>query len=272
MQVSLASRTGTLIFMLVSISVLAKTNGRYPPVRHRLIDNIYETIYVVPTGPGPHDQIAVHRVLREEHGRPIRSDFAVLLTHGDVWGFDGAFLGGTANPASLPVYLARRGVDVWGIDFAWTLVPADTADFSFMQTWGLQHDVNDLETAIRFARTVRQQTGSEAGRIALLGWSRGGWTSYALLNQETQKPCSQRQVRAFISVDNLFKTNDSTSQSNFCSFVSYYQQQIAAGIYAANNTLFSKVGELAIIDPNGGSPRLTVISKCRSPLGPPLSN
>lgn len=262
MQTRLAGQIGTLIVTLLSISALAKTPESYTSVRHRLVDNIYETAYVVTTGPGPHDQIRVHRVVQEERGQPIPSSSAVFFTHGDVWGFNGAFLGGTANPASLPVYLARRGVDVWGIDFAWTLVPADTTDFSFMRNWGLQHDVNDLETAIRFARIVRQQTGSDGGRIVLLGWSRGGWTGYALLNQETQEPCSQSQVRAFISVDNLFKTNDSTSQSNFCSFLGSYQHQIAAGVYAANNTIFSQVGDLAITDPNGASPL----------FGPPYSN
>jgi len=151
--------------------------------RHRLVDNIYEYSYVISTGNDAYHRVGVHRVVQEQRPRqPRHSDQAIFLAHGDFWNFNGAFLRGTSSPDSLPVFLARRGVDVWGIDFGWTLVPADTTDFTFMRHWGLQRDIDDLEQALSFARSVRTQTGSPGNRLILLAWSRGGWIGYGLLN------------------------------------------------------------------------------------------
>ena len=63
--------------------------------------------------------------------RPVHARQALFLTHGDIWPFRAAFLTG-AHP--LPVFLAQNGVDVWGIDFRSTLVPATVTDLSFMKT------------------------------------------------------------------------------------------------------------------------------------------
>src|SRR6266705_2630665 len=150
----------------------------------------------------------IEQVVQEEHGCPRHSDQAIFMVHGDAWNFNAAFLRGTSSPDSLPVFLARRGVDVWGIDLGWTLVPSNTTDFTFMRHWGLQRDIDDLEQALSFARSVRTQTGSPHNRLVLLGWSRGGWIGYALLNQESQERIEERNVRAYIPVENSFKIQD----------------------------------------------------------------
>ena len=113
----------------------------------------------------------------------------------------------SSHDRSVATYLASNKIDVWGIDLAWTLVPQSENNFTFMKSWGLQHDINDVETALTFARTFRAQNGSDGGPLTLLAWSRGGWHGYALLNQESQISCNQRQVKAFIPVDMYYKTN-----------------------------------------------------------------
>jgi hypothetical protein len=230
--------------------------------RHRLVDNIYEYSWIISTGNDAHHRVGVHRVVKEEHGCPRPSDQAIFLVHGDFWNFTAAFLRGGSSPDSMPVFLARRGVDVWGIDLGWTLVPGDTTDFRFMRHWGLQRDIDDLEKALSFARSVRTQTGSPDNRLVLLGWSRGGWTCYGLLNQESQERREERNVRAYIPVDNSFKIQDPAIKGTICGFADATAADLAAGIYAYSSALNVELGQLAITDPNGESPI----------FGPPYTN
>jgi hypothetical protein len=224
-------------------------------VRH-LTRRIDEFDYVIPTGLGPFQQVGVHRVVRVRNGRPLPSANALFMQHGDGWNFDAAFLGGTQAIHSLPVYLARRGIDVWGIDLGWTLVPSTQRDFSFMHDWGLQRDVNDLETALGFARAIREATGSPANQLPLLGWSRGSWIGYALVNEETQLPPSQRQVRAYIPVDGVYKTDDQSAQALWCAREVATNADISRGIYAYDQRVYAQLGTLAENNPNGISPIL----------------
>jgi pimeloyl-ACP methyl ester carboxylesterase len=147
---------------------------------------------------------------------------------------------------SIGVYLASNGIDVWGIDLAWTLVGSGETDFSFMRYWGMQHDIDDIERAFSFARRVRSETGSDSGRMALLGWSRGGWLGFGLLNQESQQSCSGRQVKGFVPVDLLYRTNFPSSQAFFCSLETYYYQQIASGVYESGDQFLQSLGQYAI--------------------------
>lgn len=221
---------------------------------HRLSGNVYEYDYIVSTGKGAHDRIGVHRVVQVKHGRPISPPNGVFLVHGDIWNFNGAFVGERSPRESVAVYLAGRGIDVWGIDLAWTLVPAGTTDLSFMQGWGLQHDINDVETGMAFARALRAGSGSAADKLALMTWSRGGWIGYALLNEESQKPGIQRQVRAFIPVDTYVEVNDATSRASVCSSEHAAERDIKHRTYDYDDRSVARVGTLAQNDPLGRSP------------------
>ena len=230
--------------------------------RHQIVDHIYEYDYVISTGNDQYHRVGVHRVVQEENGQPQPCDQALFMVHGDGWAFNAAFLRGTSSPDSLPVFLARRGVDVWGIDLGWTLVPDGTTDFTFMRHWGLQRDIDDLEQALSFARSVRTQTGSPDNQLVLLGWSRGGWIGYALLNQESQEPTEQRNVRAYIPVDNSFKVQDPTIQGTMCGNAAANAADLAAGTYAYSSDFLVQVGQLVVTDPHGISPI----------YGPPYTN
>jgi hypothetical protein len=220
--------------LLLAVSARAQDPTLAQPISTTQISaNVYEFYYLLTTGMGKHDHIGIHRVTRVANGEPVPSDNAVLLVHGDAWGFDQAFMHGISR-RSIGAYLASNGIDVWGIDLAWTLVGSSETDFTFMKSWGMQHDIDDIERALSFARQVRTQTGSDGGRLALLGWSRGGWLGFGLLNQESQQSCGNRQVKAWIPVDNLFKTNSPSSQEFLCSLEADYGQLIASGVYNSN--------------------------------------
>ncbi len=154
---------------------------------------------MISTGNDQYHRVGVHRVVQEENGSPQHCDQAIFMVHGDAFNFTAAFLRGGSSPDSLPVFLARRGVDVWGIDLGWTLVPSGTTDFRFMRHWGLQRDIDDLEQALSFARSVRTQTGSPHNQLVLLGWSYGGWIGFALLNQESQDENRRAQCASLYS-------------------------------------------------------------------------
>jgi hypothetical protein len=221
----------------------------------KLSDDIYEFNYLLTTSVGRYHQVGVHRVVRVEDGKPIVSHNAVFLAHGDASDFNTDFMSGTHSPMSLPVYLARMGIDVWGIDYGWALVPLAETDFTFMKTWGLQRDIDDLEKALAFARAVRSITGSGGGRFTLLGDSLSGWTGYALLNQESQKSCAVRQVKAWIPVETIFNTNDPIGIAGACEGEAALQQAVAQGIYNDSTGSADAIGgTLSLTDPNGTSP------------------
>src|SRR5215472_6838129 len=244
----------TMAIRLAVLAVSAQFCGFAEPavnlVSHRLITgDIYETIYSIRTGNGIFDRIQLHRVVREQRGEPIESEKAIMLLHGGVWGFHPAFMPDASPTYSLPVYLAGKGTDVWGVDLAWTLIPQATTDYSFMRSWGLQHDVDDMETALDTASKIRQ--GHDA--MPVLGWSLGGWILYGLLNQESQRPCSRRRVKGAIPFDTALKYSDSTAVAFACKAAADANSSLQAGQFA----LFfpdAGLGALAEDDPNGSFP------------------
>jgi len=224
------------------------------PERRVLTGNIAEYSFKVPVGPGPNDVIGIHRVVKEvAPGVPARAKKALMMAHGDIWGFRPAFLADPVN--NLPVFLAENGVDVWGIDYRWTLVPGSTTDFSFMQDWGIEQDARDLGVALGVARSVRLATGNGFGKMLLLGWSRGGQIGYAYLNAESQVPPGLRQVSGFIPTDIYLKTDNEDFRLAACTRYLGAKQQLDGGVYHnPTGGVVSTVAALATADPSGASP------------------
>jgi hypothetical protein len=169
---------------------------------------------IVSTGPGPYDQIGIHRVVRERRPyRPIRTRKTLFMLHGDLKEFSTMFIPGQfsstlPNDFGIAVFLAENDVDVWGIDQGWNLVPAEETDFSFFADWGIQKEVDHLDFGIRIARIARLLTGNGYKKLNLLGYSSGSATGYALLNQETQEPNGHRQVKGYIAADLGVRSDD----------------------------------------------------------------
>ncbi len=226
--------------------------------RRALTSRVAEYSFPVRVGPGAHDLIRLHRVVAESAPFvPVRASRALFMAHGDAWGFDAAFLSSAASPAvadahALPVYLAEAGIDVWGIDFRWTLVPAGTTDLAFMADWGIETDARDLGVGLAVARFARGLGGNGFGRIHLLGWSRGGQIGYAYLSGETQVPAALRQVRGFIPVDIYLKTDVPSIQAAACLRLGLtLARQNAGEVADATGALVATLGNLAKSAPGG---------------------
>jgi len=231
--------------------------------RRHVSRDIYKYSITLKAGPGEHDVIKVNRVVREKSpGVPHQSDRAVFMVHGDIWGFDAAFLGSTLSgnvprEQSIGVYLASQGVDVWGIDLRWTQVPADTTDFAFMKGWNLGTHVRDIGLGLGVARAARAATGSGHGKVALLGWSRGGILAYAYAGAETRLPEQARQVSALVPVDIAPKLNPEHEEQRAaaCRRYATSKLQLNAGQYHSNlGVLAQTLGLLAASSPQTPSP------------------
>ncbi|UCE03137.1 MAG: hypothetical protein JSW67_02785 [Candidatus Latescibacterota bacterium] len=239
-----------------------------PPVSVRQVDReqltgkVAHYSYRVPVGDGPYDEIVIHRVVKENHPhRPIRTHKNIFLLHGDAVGFV-KFLFGPASPSTpddhaAAIYLAKKGVDVWGMDQDWILVPSGTMDFSFMSDWGLQHQVDNLQFGMATARSARMLTGAGFGKMNLLGYSSGGMTAYALANQETQIPMQERHVGGLIPADipYIIDPANAAGRAFTCAAAADLGDALAAGIYQAEDgVLFLTLSALARSDPDGASP------------------
>ncbi|MFP2912804.1 hypothetical protein ACLESD_48915, partial [Pyxidicoccus sp. 3LFB2] len=133
--------------VVVEASSLEGLGAAYAPSavagRQVLFGDVAHYRFRVRVGSGEHDFVTLHRVVREDAAwRPARTGRSVFMVHGDGWGFEAAFLSsvGSAHVPedhSIAAYLAKEGVDVWGIDLRWVGVPTDTQDFSFMADWTL---------------------------------------------------------------------------------------------------------------------------------------
>jgi hypothetical protein len=231
--------------------------------RTPLRDDIVEYSLELKVGPGEFDRIGLHRVTRERAPwRPVASGTAVFLVHGDAWSFNPIFVGGApkapvAREEAAALYFVERGIDVWGIDRRWVQSPADTEDFSFMQSWTIGEQVNDIGVGLGVARALRTFTGSGAGRLHLLGFSRGAALSYAYANAETQVPPALRHVKGLVPVDYAYKYDPADPAglaANACDTHEFFLGFFNDGFAGYSNSFFADLGALAESDPAGESP------------------
>jgi hypothetical protein len=242
--------------------------------REQLTDKVAHYSFRVPVGSGPYDEIMIHRVVRENRPhQPIRTYKNVFMQHGDAVGFV-KFLFGPASPSTpddhaVAIYLAENGVDVWGIDQDWILVPQETVDFSFMSDWGLQHQVDNLQFAMAVARAARFVTGAGCDKMNLLGYSSGGMTAYALANQETQVPTWQRHVGGLIPADipYILDPANVAGRAFTTAAAADAGAALAAGVYQSEDgSLFLALSALAQADPDGASPILPGLTNLQAAL------
>ncbi len=242
---------------------LPQGHGGHAPLplfeRTHIHGNIYHYAMRIPVGPGPHDVIGLHRVVKEHGRRPIRTDEAVFLQHGASTDFTFCYLPGqystqTPDDFGFAVYLASNDIDVWGIDQRWCLVPPEVTNFEFMETWDMPMHIADLGVAVDVARLLRLLTGNGWDQMVLLGFSFGAELSFGLVDGETQLPPCQRSIKGFIPVDMVIKLPEGSPWRQWiCDYQPYYETQIALGIYG-EGALFRPVGILARDEPNGDSP------------------
>lgn len=250
----------------------SSANPALPDVvsREEVSGDVVHYRFRVRVGAGEYDVVTLHRVVREDRPwRPARANRSVFMVHGDGWGFEAAFLSSVGSAhvpvdQSLAAFLAKEGVDVWGIDLRWVGVPTDTQNFDFMADWTLGTHAQDVGTGLGVARAVRLATRSGPGSTHLLGWSRGAAVAYAYMNLEAQLPRGRRQVDGFIPVDMVvrYAPEDAEQQTWACERYAVLSAARAAGrvegglLGAAPGLTLQALGLLAETAPDAPSPLL----------------
>jgi len=216
--------------------------------------------YTVVVGPGQFDKIWLHRVVKERQPyHPIRTVDGVMLLPGAPNYFESIFMEplisqGLTWDRSIAVFLAKNNIDVWGMDYAWALVPADTTDFNFMSGWGVDKDTGHAKLALLFARLIRASTDQGFGQIHVLGFSYGGVIAYSLAGEESQKPNSLRNVKGLVVADMPMKLKEKPVRDYRCSSAAADQANLDAGVYNDDTGLFmGGIGAAAVSDPSGDS-------------------
>ncbi len=85
----------------------------------------------------------------------------------------------TAEAHDFRLYLARRGVTVWSLDYRTHFVPPDTADLEFMRAWTGDVFLDDVAAAFAAVRRAHAGMG-----VVVTGFSRGASLAYALAARE----------------------------------------------------------------------------------------
>lgn len=248
--------------------------------RTELTDGVAHYRFEVRLGPREFDVVRIHRVVGERprgagHApeRPVRADGAVFLTHGSSLSFEAIFLeAGAARPdagTSLAVHLAANDVDVWGMDYAWGLIPRETPDFTFLRDWGVERDVDHTLAAMSVARWLRATTGQGPGPVHLLGYSYGAVLAYAAAARETQQRPDLRDVRGIVPVDAALRypTPEVAALYRPCVEAAGQRARLDDGEYVDRAGLnFGVLGHLAATAPEDPSPAIPGLTNLQAIL------
>ncbi|MCX6545948.1 MAG: hypothetical protein NTV05_16245 [Acidobacteria bacterium] len=230
------------------------------PQRTVLYQNIVYYSWTVRVGPGEHDVIGLHRVVKERRShQPADPAQAVMFFPGAPTYFKGLYLEPLisdvpARDRAIAIYLAANDIDVWGMDYRWALVPESTTDFLFMKDWGILRDVEDAQIALTIARQMRGSTSDPAGPLFVSGLSYGAQISYAVAANDTQRPRELRNVRGLIPLDYGVKFEGADYQAQSCAKLKELRQVIKSGTYNWDNRDMLAMGRLAIDQPLEVSP------------------
>lgn len=226
-----------------------------------LQEDIVHYTFDLDLGPEEFDTIRLHRVVKERSpGQPVATTDAIFMLPGSPNYFEAIFMAPSISTAipwdhSVAVFLAKNGIDVWGMDYAWALVPMSTTDFGFMEGWGLGMDIGYAEQALAMTRSIRLDTGQGNPRMHVLGFSYGVPIAYAIAGNETQRPPGQRLVKGIISVDYDLKVADETQRLVACSGAANGQAKVDSGSFENNSGAFLMlVGQLAKLFPDDPTP------------------
>lgn len=222
--------------------------------RDHLSGDVYHYQLDLHVGTTANAVLRIHRVVRElAPWVPIASRDAVMMLHGDFSTFGSTFVPGLAG------YLAARDIDVWGFDRRWTHAPAGNADTSDFAAMGFAAELDDIGRALAFARAARVITGSGAGRLTLIGFSRGGHLAYGYAAREGANSEEQRHVKALVPLDVYAELapDDAFGRATACANADAEKQALAGGVFDNDNSVFVLVGNLAATAPDQPSPVFT---------------
>lgn len=262
------------VVMVFGVPALAQNTGGLPGTEHVLAGvafkhaervvlhgNVVHYWFDVAVGPGEFEKIRIHRVVEETSpGRPVRKMEGVLLLPGQPQLFEQIFLPQAspdvpAEEGSVALFLASNGVDVWGMDYAWSFIPYGTTDFAFLEGWGVAKDTEHVRTALSIARWIRATSGQGVDPIHVLGLSYGGFLTYAVASEDTLRPGNLKNVKGIIPIDaGAFKNNSATGRATSCTSASNYAAILASGVFATDSSAVMLNGRAALDHPDALSP------------------
>jgi hypothetical protein len=131
----------------------------------------------------------------------------------------------------------------------------ETTDFSFMQGWGVEKDVDHTLKAMSMARLIRGLSGQSFCRMNLLGFSYGVQVAYGAANGETQQHKICRDIKGIIPVDSPLKHENEDAQNAECARAAYWLDKLNSGAYNHPwGVGLIQLGGLALADPDAPSP------------------
>ena len=213
--------------------------------------------FEISVGEGEFDWVRIHRVVRENSPfQPVATTGDIIMIHGAIQDFDDIFFTAGSEvineKTSSPFYLASNNLDVWGIDMGWTMVPMETQDFSFMEGWGIEKDVDHTLKALSIIRLLRGVSHQGFDRINLLGFSYSASVIYGAANKETQEHRIWRDIKGLIPVDSFLKSENENMQIDACSSVERIQKKLNNGLYVHPwGVGFIQLAALTLNSPDG---------------------
>jgi pimeloyl-ACP methyl ester carboxylesterase len=128
---------------------------------------IRETVWVSARPPfGAYDFIALRRITSDNEVFPPSSRLVFLFLPGSHLHGEIIF---PTETLDLRLYLAKRGIETWTLDYRTHFVPREQlSDSSFMQAWTTEAFIEDVVAAMQ---QVREQSGQS--KIFVGGFSRG---------------------------------------------------------------------------------------------------
>jgi len=228
--------------------------------RSELGGNVAWYKFDVRLGHGKYERITLHRLVRENLPyRPVKTNGNIFMVHGANQNFGDIYLevGATdiTPKTSIAMYLASNGIDVWGMDLGWTRVPKEETDFSFMEDWGMDREVDDILKGMTVARLIRGITKQGFERMNLQGFSYSVGLVYVAASRETQEHWVKRDIEGIIPVDGdlIFDPQDITAHNVACAAAQNSKTNLDNGIYSSKSET-SIFGQLAEASPDEPSP------------------
>lgn len=238
-----------LVLLIAAVPATAAATG-LAVTREHVRGDVYHYTFDLRVGDGPNARLAIHRVVSERAPwRPRRAGSAILFTHGDFSGF-------WSNFHLMAPWLAERSVDVWGLDRRYVQAPAEGADVSDFEDMGVEQMVQDIGTALAFARSIRFLTDGSPERIVLSGFSRGALLTYIYAAVEGGRPAWQRQLKGIVPLDVYAAISPANPglKAQFCAFAAFEYELVAAGEVDSRNDIVIELANLARSAPDEPTP------------------
>lgn len=204
-------------------------------------DNIVERIEILQVGSGEFDKIGVHRISKNICGC---SKCTVVMIPGANSDFNTSF-------QNMAIYLAKYGVDVWGIDFRYSFVPNNTpvgypyciaSDCTFMRNWDTNLHISDLKNVVKLAEMFSRNG------VFLIGFSQGAYFAYRYASQHSE-------IKGIIPMDIAYNIDPTYTDviERTRADVDRRTAKINSNIFYEDTLTEKYIAGLALIDPDGES-------------------